>query len=129
MFYKKRETEFTTLRAMGATLKEIGGIHLVSGVLIFIVSFIANFAMSRLLCFFIYKTFGRLLPELGVTGLNVPFDSFVPVSTVIIYAVVSALCGILSSIIPYLLYRRKMLAAEKSYIEQTLTESEENHEH
>lgn len=125
MFYKKRETEFMILRAMGATIKEIGGLHLVSGVLIFLVSFISNFAMSRLLCFIIYKIFGRILPELGITGLNVPFDSFVPASTVLIYAALSALCGILSSMIPYLLYRRRLLAAEKGYIEQNNIITEE----
>lgn len=125
MFYKKRETEFDTLRAMGATVGEIGQIHLVSGILIFIVSFIANFALSRALCYIIYKIFGRVLPELGVSGLNVPFDSFVPMSTVLIFAVLSAVCGILSSVIPFLLYRKKLIDADRAVFEITAENEEE----
>ena len=114
MFYKKRESEYKLLHAMGATMKEIGGIHLVSGCLIFIISFIANFALSRILCYVIYRIFTSVLPHLGVMGMSVSFNSFVPVSVVLLYAGVSALCGCISSLIPYLLYRRKVILEEKA---------------
>ena len=119
MFYKKRENEFMILHSMGATLKEIGGLHLTSGALIFVVSFITNFTLSRLLCFVIYRIFTSVLPHLGIMGMNVSFNSFVPVSTVLLYAVISAVCGFVSSTIPYLLYRAKILKAEKDHERQS----------
>ena len=120
MFYKKREDEFDLLQAMGTTLKEIGGIHLVSGVLIFLISFIVNFALSRLLCFIIYRIFTAVLPNIGIMSMSVSFAEFVPVSTVLIYAAVSAVCGCISSLIPFLLYKRKLKLKEKALMEQTV---------
>ena len=108
MFYKKREAEFRTLGSIGATIKEIGGIHAVSGVLIFAISFVVNLILSRLTCYGIYRIFTGVLPRLGVPGMNVSFNSFVPFSTILLYAGVSALCGCISSLIPFLLYRRKL---------------------
>ncbi|MBE6684939.1 MAG: ABC transporter permease [Ruminococcaceae bacterium] len=108
MFYKKREAEFRTLGSIGATLKEIGGIHAVSGVLIFAISFVVNLILSRLTCYGIYRIFTSVLPRLGVPGMNVSFNSFVPFSTILLYAGVSALCGCISSLIPFLLYKRKL---------------------
>ena len=116
MFYKKREPEFRTLTYIGATLKEIAGIHAVSGIIILIVSFVANFLLSRLLCYGIYRIFTAVLPRLGILGMNVSFDSFVPVSTVLLYAGVSALCGLISSLIPFVLYKNK-LDKERNSIE------------
>ncbi|MBQ8410086.1 MAG: ABC transporter permease [Clostridia bacterium] len=120
MFYKKREAEYKLLHAMGATMKEIGGIHLVSGGLIFLISFITNFALSRLLCYVIYRIFTSVLPHLGVMGMSVSFNSFVPVSVVLLYAGVSAICGCISSLIPYVLYRRKVMLEEKALEEQRI---------
>lgn len=113
MFYKKREPEFRMLQAMGATLREIGGIHAVSGCVIFIVGFITNFILSRLLCYVIYRIFTSILPHLGIMGMNTSFNSFVPVSTVLIYAGVSAVCGLISSLIPFILYKKKLEKEEK----------------
>lgn len=120
MFYKKREEEFDLLQAMGVTVKEIGGIHIVSGALIFIISFIVNFALSRLLCFIIYRIFTAVLPNIGIMGMSVPFAEFVPISTVLIYAAVSAVCGCISSLIPFLIYKRKLTNKEKELAEQTV---------
>ena len=92
--------------------------HLVSGAIIFVVSFIANFTLSRLLCYLIYRIFTSVLPHLGIMGMSVSFNRFVPVSTVLVYAGVSAICGCISSIIPYLLYRRKVVRSEKEFAEQ-----------
>lgn len=120
MFYKKREEEFTLLQAMGATVKEIGGIHLVSGAMIFIISFIVNFALSRLLCFGIYRIFTSVLPNIGIMGMSVTFADFVPVHTVLIYAAVSAVCGCVSSLIPFALYKRKLKIKEKALSDQSV---------
>lgn len=108
MFYKKREPEFRTLTYIGATLKEIMSIHAVSGGIIFVISFLANFILSRLLCYGIYRIFTAVLPRLGILGMNVSFDSFVPLSTILLYAGVSALCGLISSLIPFILYKKKL---------------------
>ncbi len=113
MFYKKREPEFKLLHAMGATMKEIGGIHLVSGAMIFAISFVINFALSRLLCYGIFRIFTGVLPHLGIMGMNVSFDSFVPWTVVLLYAGVSAICGCISSLIPFVLYRRKIRLEDK----------------
>ena len=89
-------------------MKEILGIHLVSGCIIFVISFIVNFLASRLVCFGIYRIFTNLLPRLGVLGPSASFDSFVPVSVLLICAAVSALCGCISSLVPFLLYKNKL---------------------
>lgn len=113
MFYNKREQEFRTLTSIGATLKEIGGIHMVSGAIVFIVSFIVNFALSRLICFIIYRVFTNLLPRLGIMGINASFDSFVPIPVVLLCAAVSAICGCISSLIPFILYKNKLAREQK----------------
>lgn len=114
-----------TLGYIGATMKEIAGIHAVSGAIIFIISFIANFTLSRLLCYGIYRIFTAVLPRLGILGMNVSFDSFVPVTTVLLYAGVSALCGCISSLIPYVLYKRKLDAERKALENQTIVKRQE----
>lgn len=119
MFYRKREEEYKLLHAMGATLKEIGGIHLVSALLIFIISFVVNFGLSRLVCFAIYRIFTKILPNIGVIGVSVAFADFVPVSTVLICAAVSALCGLLSAMIPYLIYCKKLKDSYKTINDQS----------
>ena len=120
MFYKKREAEFRTLGSIGATIKEIGGIHAVSGVLIFAVSFVVNLILSRLTCYGIYRIFTSVLPRLGVPGMNVSFNSFVPFSTILLYAGVSALCGCVSSVIPFILYKKKLERESKLLEEQKI---------
>ena len=120
MFYKKREPEFRTLTSIGATMKEILGIHLVSGCIIFVISFIANFLISRLVCFGIYRIFTNLLPRLGVLGPSASFDSFVPVSVLLICAAVSALCGCVSSIVPFILYKNKLKREQNDLEKQSI---------
>ena len=119
MFYKKREEEFKLLHAMGATVKEVGGVHLVSAVIIFIVSFIVNFALSRLVCFAIYRIFTKVLPNIGIIGVSVAFADFVPISTVLICAAVSALCGLLSAMIPFAIYCKKLANSNKTINEDS----------
>lgn len=120
MFYKKREAEFRTLGSIGATLKEIGGIHAVSGVIIFVISLVVNLTLSRLTCYGIYRIFTSVLPRLGVSGMNVSFNTFVPFSTVLVYAAVSALCGCISSLIPFILYKKKLERESRLLAEQKI---------
>ena len=104
---------------MGATIKEVGGVHLVSAVIIFIVSFIVNFALSRLVCFAIYRIFTKVLPNIGIIGVSVAFADFVPISTVLICAAVSALCGLLSAMIPFAIYCKKLANSNKTINEDS----------
>ena len=113
MFFKKRELEFTTLRHMGATMKEIKRIHLVSGGVLFAIGFIANYFISRLSCFIIFEIFTSFLPSLGILGMSVSFDSFVPWYVMLIYAVISAFCGFMSSMIPYFIYKSNVIREQK----------------
>ena len=108
MFYSKREQEFKTLTSIGTTMKEIGGIHAVSGTIVFIVSFIVNFTLSRLVCYGIFRLFTNLLPRLGILGMSASFDSFVPLPVVLLCAAVSAVCGCVSSLIPFIIYKNKL---------------------
>lgn len=114
MFFKKREPELRTLSHIGVTEKEILGIHLVSGVLIFVLGFIFNFAVSRLVCYGIYRILTAYLPRLGFIGMSVSFDSFVPLSVMIICAAVSAACGLVSSLIPFLILKFKLKRERES---------------
>lgn len=108
MFFKKREPEFRTLGYIGVGMKEIFGIHIVSGILIFVLGFVLNFAFSRLVCYGIYRILTAYLPKIGILGVSVSFDSFVPLEVMLICAAVSALCGFVSSIIPFVIYRNKL---------------------
>ncbi len=121
MFYSKREQEFRTLTSIGATMKEIGGIHAVSGAIVFIVSFIVNFGLSRLVCYGIFRLFTNLLPRLGILGMNASFDSFVPLPVVLLCAAVSAVCGCISSLIPFIIYKNK-LKREQTVVDLTSAE-------
>lgn len=121
MFYNKREQEFRTLTSIGATLKQIGGIHAVSGAIVFFISFIVNFALSRLICFAIYRLFTNLLPRLGIKGINASFDSFVPLPILLLCAAVSAVCGCISSLIPFIIYKNK-LKREQMVVDLTSAE-------
>ncbi len=114
MFFKKRETEFRTLGYIGIGEKEIFGIHLVSGALIFVLGFVFNFAASRLVCYGIYRLLTAYLPRLGILGVGVSFDSFVPFEIMLICAAVSAACGLISSIIPFLVLKRKIKIERES---------------
>ncbi len=108
MFFKKRETEFRTLGYIGIGMKKILGIHLVSGVLIFIIGFILNYAFSRIACYILYRLMSVYLPKLSIGGLSVSFESFVPSWVIVVCAAVSAFCGMISGIIPFILYERKI---------------------
>ena len=116
MFFRKREPEFRTLCYIGIEMKKILGIHLVSGALIFVLGFVVNFVFSRLACFGIYKLLTALLPRLGVLGVSVSFDSFVPIEIMLICAAVTALCGTVASIIPFLAYKAKLKKEAESVI-------------
>ena len=94
-------------------MKEIGGIHAVSGVTVFIISFIVNLVLSRGICYAIYRVLTNILPRLGITGINASFDKFVPLWVVLLCAAVSAVCGCISSIIPYILYKNKLAKEQK----------------
>ena len=113
MFFKKRELEFRTLIHIGATMKDIRGIHLVSGLVLFVIGFLFNYVISRVSCYVIFEIFTSFLPGLGILGMNVSFDSFVPWYIILLYAVASALFGFMSSMIPYMLFKKKIDREER----------------
>ena len=114
MFFKKREMEFRTLGYIGIGEKEIFGIHLVSGSLIFVIGFVFNIVASRLVCYGIYRLLTAYLPRLGILGVGASFDSFVPLEIMLICAAVSAACGLISSVIPFMILKRKIQAERES---------------
>ena len=124
MFFKKREIEFRTLGYIGIGDKELLGIHLVSGALIFVIGFVFNIASSRLVCYGIYRLLTAYLPRLGILGVGASFDSFVPFKIMLICAAVSAACGLISSVIPFLLLKRKIKFERESVKDIKLNDQE-----
>lgn len=109
MFFKKRETEFRTLGYIGIGMKKILGIHIVSGAIMFILGFVLNFALGRASCFAIFWLLTSFMPRIGVNMVTAAsFDSFVPISVMFICAGVFALCGMISGIIPFIIFERKL---------------------
>ena len=108
MFFKKRETEFRTLTHIGIVMKRILGIHIVSGAVLFIFGFVLNLVLGRAACYGIYRLLTYFLPSVGVNAVSAAFDSFVPLWIIFVCAAVFALCGMISGILPFIIFERKL---------------------
>jgi hypothetical protein len=125
MFFKKREIEFRTLGYIGIGIKRILGIHVVSGTIIFVLGFVLNFVLGRAACYGIFWLLTSFLPSMGANMVTAAsFDSFVPLPIMIICAAVFAFCGMISGIIPFIIFERK-LEKERRMIKPIVFDSED----
>ena len=121
MFFGKREEEFSMLRGMGATEKEIREIFSRDGLVLSALGILATLIFSAVGVFAIHKinmafvarldTEARVLykfnPSLYVTNLNGD-ELLNPLWIALAVAVVlTAICGYLSAMIPYFVDRKK----------------------
>ena len=106
VFYRKRKREFAALSAMGANENQIRNQFLISGAVLSVFGFLITLLLSSALCYGIYRLFGVILPLFDITDVSVPFEKHMSPALVAVCAAVSAVCAFLSSIIPYIFYKR-----------------------
>ncbi len=106
VFYRKRKREFAALSAMGANENQIRNQFLISGAVLSVFGFLITLLLSSALCYGIYRLFGVILPLFDITDVSVPFEKHMSPALVVVCAAVSAVCAFLSSIIPYIFYKR-----------------------
>lgn len=106
MFYRKRREEFTLLRALGATQGEIARLFPLAGGVLSGLAFLVTAAAVWLASGVVYTGAAILLPSLGITESFSYAYSF-SVTTLLLCAGVSILCGFLSCIASGWLLRRE----------------------
>ena len=106
LFYRRREEEFYMLQALGGFDVEIRGLHVTAGATLSCLAFLVTLGMSYAMNAALYLSIGRLLPALGmVTSVN--YNYYMPLWALALCAAVSVACGFASSLVPYLLWRRR----------------------
>jgi ABC-type lipoprotein release transport system permease subunit len=100
LFYKKRKKEMYVLSAYGATAKVFKKIHTTSGILLSAVGFVFTVILSLGANYLIFKTMNEWIVYLGF-GSGVRYEMRVSVPALILCLIVSALCGFISSYLPY----------------------------
>ena len=102
LFFKKRSNEFSVMRTIGFKMSEIRKIHVYEGVVLALVGCIIYFILSYLICFAIKGFMNSLL-----FGYSYRYLTGIPTTVLIIGAIFTLCCGIISTYIPYVIYKRK----------------------
>ncbi len=106
MFYKKREKELDLLRGMGAIESEIKKLFVFDGILMAVVSTLITLVLSAGGVYLMYRLAQGIL-TMSASGANVKYYFEAPWITGAIALVATALCGFLSSYLPYALNKKK----------------------
>ena len=106
VFCRKRKREFAALTAMGASKTQIRSQFLISGAVLSVFVFLVTLFLSSALCYGIYRLFGVVLPLFGITNISTLSDRHMLSISAVACAAVSAVCALLSGIIPYVIYKR-----------------------
>ena len=106
-FFAKREKELFVLRAYGAKEKKISQMFLRSGTISSILGFGIATIMSLPASYLIFKLMTNWLPSWGIIRSESYFRFALSPISILVCAVVSGLCGLLSAIIPYKISLRR----------------------
>lgn len=106
LFYRRREGEFSMLRAMGGFDREIGALHLTAGAVLSVVAFLITLGMSYLFNWVIYIAMSQILPSLGIVKA-VNYNYFMPLWALALCAAVSVICGFVSCLVPYAMWKHR----------------------
>ena len=88
------------LRAFGAVEREIRAIHVCSGVVMAVLSFVLSLGMGSLANYLLYRLCNTVLPSLGI-GSGIRYEYHLSVGALLLSALIAILCGFLSSVLPY----------------------------
>ena len=106
VFYRKREGEWSMLRALGATRKQIFKTALLSGAVTAGISLLLSFVLSLLSTRLLFLLFNRYLPAGGFIG-SVVLTYRIPWGAVAILPLLSLVCGLLPPLLAGLSYRKR----------------------
>ena len=101
MFFKKRKTELDVLRFFGAKESKIANVFKVLSIVLFVVAFVLTVLISIPVIFLIYKLMNQWLPSTGFVHSTLRYYFQIPPLALAVCAITSAICGWLSSMIPY----------------------------
>ena len=104
LFWRKRRGELQILRAFGAVEGEIRKLHLFSGLVMAISSFVLSLLMGSASNYLLYRFCNTVLPSLGLSS-GIRYEYRLPAGALIFSAVLAVVCGFLSSMLPYYLDR------------------------
>ncbi len=100
LFFQKRRKEMNLLRMFGAAEKQIERLHTFAGLVISALAMVVTVILSYIASFIVFKLMSEWLPSLGFAG-GVSYSFFVSTAALLVSLAVSAICGFLSSYIPY----------------------------
>lgn len=106
MFYRKRREEFTLLRALGATQRQVSRLFPLAGGILSMLAFLVTAVVVWLTSGVVYIGAAILLPSLGITE-SFSYEYSFSGTTLLLCAGVSILCGFLSCIVSGWLLRRE----------------------
>ena len=106
MFFGKRQGEFEILRAMGATEKEIKQIFRKDGIVLSLVGVVATVLFSFIGMFVIYKLNMSFVARFDVQARTL-YRFTMPWIPLAVAVAVTAICGYMSSMIPYRIDRKR----------------------
>jgi len=105
MFGRKREKEMYIVSALGGTDSSLMRLFCVSGLVLSGLAAVATAALTSILTYMIYRFFNVFLPSLGF-GENVRYVYTFSFSSFFICVGVSVVSAVVSTLIPFLIYRR-----------------------
>ena len=108
IFFGKRKQEMDVLRSFGAIEKEIFGVHAVSGGYTAVFSVIVTLALAYFTSGLLFLFCNRLMSALGF-GSGTRYAFYMSVPALVCCIAISMLCGFLSAVVPYLVYRQKKI--------------------
>ncbi len=102
LFFKKRANEFSVLRTIGFKMSEIRKIHIYEGAALSIIGTIMYLVLSYLFCYVVKGFMNSIL-----FGYSYRYLTNIPITVLIVGAVITFCCGLASTYIPYVIYKRK----------------------
>lgn len=112
LFYNRRRAEFDILLSIAATEKSICKLHVSGGLLLGIATILST-PLSVLCTYLISKFFTYILPAYIKVGAEIVISPKTELWTYLLCMALTLLCSILSSLIPFMLYRNKKRSAER----------------
>ncbi len=106
LFYMKREKEISLLCMFGAQENQLRGVYTFAGIIMAGLAMAATVLLSLAASYIMFKLFNQILPSFGFTG-GTRYDFYLSGAALLISIAVSAVCGFISSYIPYSISRRR----------------------
>ena len=115
LFYQKRGKEINLLRMFGAGEGQLERLHIFAGLVISALAMVITVILSYMASYVVFKLMSQALPSFGFAG-GVRYTFFVSSAALLVSLAVSAICGFLSSYIPYKAGRGRREAGDLGFL-------------